>query len=259
MPKVTTKSIKSTRAPAAKAERRGKPKTTRREASRVKVEHPSTAIATVAESSSSGRTTSSAGPSTELPRVISRTFIDDDIVLLHCECDYNSETIYLQYRDGTPLPRPNVVGFELIDRLIRSPVGWTGFGTPYLYQASIMKRGSYTLKYKGREVWSYSQDDLAEMEKEYEVRPLRSPEDLEKWDRFMAFYTEKVKIIRVVQEDRVLARFGDNMIAYDDPDEDFYPEEFFVRMDSELTREWREYKQRTGKAMQYGPMPVVRS
>ena len=93
--------------------------------------------------------------------------------MLHCECNYNSETIYLQYRDGTPLPRPNVVGFELIDRLIRSPVGWTGFGTPYLYQASIMKRGSYALKYKGREVWSYSQDDLAEMEEEYEVRPLR--------------------------------------------------------------------------------------
>ena len=93
--------------------------------------------------------------------------------MLHCECNYNSETIYLQYRDGTPLPRPNVVGFELIDRLIRAPVGWTGFGTPYLYQASIMKRGSYALKYKGREVWSYSQDDLAEMEEEYEVRPLR--------------------------------------------------------------------------------------
>ena len=93
--------------------------------------------------------------------------------MLHCECNYNSETIYLQYRDGTPLPRPNVFGFELIDRLIRAPVGWTGFGTPYLYQASIMKRGSYALKYKGCEVWSYSQDDLAEMEEEYEVRPLR--------------------------------------------------------------------------------------
>ena len=36
-----------------------------------------------------------------------------------------------------------------------------------------MKRGSYALKYRGREVWSYGQDDLAEMEKEYEVRPLR--------------------------------------------------------------------------------------
>ncbi|KAL1666562.1 hypothetical protein GGF50DRAFT_113127 [Schizophyllum commune] len=258
MPKVTTKSIKSTRAPAAKAERRGKPKTTRREASRVKVEHPSTAIATVAENSSSKRTKSAAGPSTKPPRVISRTLIDDVIVLLHCECNYNSETIYLQYRDGTPLPRPNVVGFELIDRLIRAPVGWTGFGTPYLYQASIMKRGSYALKYKGREVWSYGQDDLAEMEKEYEETK-ETPEDLEKWDRFMAFYTEKVKTIRVVQEDRVLARFGDDVIAYDDPDEDFYPEEFFVRMDSELTREWRDYKQRTGKPMQYGPMPVIRS
>ena len=104
---------------------------------------------------------------------------------------------------------------------------------------------------------------------------VKTPEDLEKWDRFMAFYTEKVKTIRVVQEDRVLARFGDDVIAYDDPDEDFYPEEFFVRMDvslffrimlsslmidqSELTREWRDYKQRTGKPMQYGPMPVIRS
>ena len=62
---------------------------------------------------------------------------------------------------------------------------------------------------------------------------VKTPEDLERWDRFMAFYTEKVKTIRVVQEDRVLARFGD-VIAYDDPDEDFYPEEFFVRMDVSL-------------------------
>ncbi|KAL1758109.1 hypothetical protein FB107DRAFT_272348 [Schizophyllum commune] len=240
MPKVTTKSTKSTRPPAAKAVRRGKPKITRREASRVKVEHPSTAIATAAESSSSERTTSAAVPSTKPPRVISRTFIDDDIVLLHCECNYNSETIYLQYRDGTPPPP--------------APMSSASSSST----ASIMKRGSYALKYKGREVWSYSQDDLAEMEEEYEEAK-ETPEDLEKWDRFMAFYTEKVKTIRVVQEDRVLARFGNNMIAYDDPDEDFYPKEFFVRMDSELTREWREYKQRTGKAMQYGPMPVVKS
>ncbi|KAL1686170.1 hypothetical protein GGG16DRAFT_118134 [Schizophyllum commune] len=243
MPKVTTKSTKSTRPPAAKAERGGKPKLTRREASRVKVEHPSTAIAKVAESSSFKRTTSAAGPSTKPPRVISRTFIGENIVLLHRECDYNSETIHLQYRNGTPLPCPNVVGFELIDRLIHSP------------------RGSYALTYKGREVWSYSQDDLAEMEKEQEeVNEI--PYDMDRWNRLMAFYTEKVRKIvrrRELDESRVLARFGKNTIAYDDPDEDFYPEEFFARMDSQLTNEWREYKQRTGIPMQYGPMPVVRS
>ncbi|KAI5834712.1 hypothetical protein K523DRAFT_388721 [Schizophyllum commune Tattone D] len=245
MPKVTTKCTKSTRPPTAKAERRGKSKTTRREASRVKVEHPSTAIATVAESSSFKRTTSAAGPSTKPPRVISRTFVGENIVLLHRECDYNSETIHLQYRNGTPLPCPNVVGFELIDRLIHSPVGWTGFGTPYVYQASIMKRGSYALTYKGREVWSYNQDDLAEMEKEQEeVNEI--PYDMDRWNRLMAFYTEKVKIVRELDESRVLARFGKNTIAYDDPAEDFYPEEFFARMDSQLTHEWREYKQRTG-------------
>ncbi|KAI5893109.1 uncharacterized protein SCHCODRAFT_02620893 [Schizophyllum commune H4-8] len=254
MPKVTTK---STRVPAAKAERRGKPKT-KREAARVKVEHPSTAIAVVADSSSSKRATTTAGPSTKPPRVIARTFIDDNIVLLHCECNYNSETISLHNRDGLPLPRPNVVGFELIDRLIRSPVGWTGFGTPYVYQASVMKRGSYMLKYKGREVWSYGQDDLAKMERENEEAN-ETPYDMDKWNRLMAFYAEKVKVIRELDEDRVLARFGNNTIAYDDPNEEFYPEEFFVRMDSELTHEWREYKRRTGKAMQYGPMPVVKS
>ena len=62
------------------------------------------------------------------------------------------------------------MGFELFDRLARQPVAWNGYGTPLVYQALIYKRGSYVLRYKGREVWEYSTDDWADFWKEQEVR-----------------------------------------------------------------------------------------
>lgn len=92
--------------------------------------------------------------------------------MLHCEFLHNADQIRLQYRDGTPLPRPNTMGFELYNRLRRQPVAWNGYGTPLVYQALVSKRGSYVLRYNGRVVWEYSTDDWAAYWERQEVRVL---------------------------------------------------------------------------------------
>ena len=91
--------------------------------------------------------------------------------MLRLQLMHDMDQIRLQYRDGTPLPRPNTaaMGFELYDRLNRCPVDWNGYGTPLVYRAHVYKRGSYVLRHQGRDVWEYSTDDWAAYWKEQEV------------------------------------------------------------------------------------------
>ncbi|KAL1704531.1 hypothetical protein EV121DRAFT_205596 [Schizophyllum commune] len=152
------------------------------------------------------------------------------------------------YRDGTPLPRPNTaaMGFELYDRLNRCPVDWNGYGTPLVYRAHVYKRGSYVLRHQGRDVWEYSTDDWAAYWKEQEI-----PYDYKKWDEIMK-HIEYGFRNPIQAEVNVLVHAGPNLIGVEPlpygPDPSAYlPEHLFPRCDLESTHQLREYKRRTGK------------
>ncbi|KAL1666563.1 hypothetical protein GGF50DRAFT_50473 [Schizophyllum commune] len=161
------------------------------------------------------------------------------------------------YRDGTPLPRPNTVamGFELYDRLNRCPVDWNGYGTPLVYRAHVYKRGSYVLRHKGRDVWEYSTDDWAAYWKEQEratfTSILQIPYDYKKWDEIMK-HIEYGFRNPIQAEVNVVVHAGPNLIGVEPlpygPDPSAYlPEHLFPRCDLESTHQLREYKRRTGK------------
>ncbi|TRM67416.1 hypothetical protein BD626DRAFT_478748 [Schizophyllum amplum] len=176
------------------------------------------------------------------PKVIARKFIGKSIVMLHCESSLDCQQIRLQYRDGTPLPRPNVVGFELIDRVTRRPASWHGFGTPLVYRSWINKRGSYALRYKGREVWTYMSDEWAEFHR-FNEEEAKKPYDMDKWNRIMEHLANSARNPKPFNEDNVLMKQGDLTVA--DVQED-YPEDLFTRCDLEPTHQLRQYKKRTG-------------
>ncbi|KAL1742835.1 hypothetical protein HDZ31DRAFT_15276, partial [Schizophyllum fasciatum] len=170
------------------------------------------------------------------PKVLERKFIGKNIVMLRCEASHDSEQIRLQYRDGTPLARPNTIGFELIDRLARKPTSWHGFGKPLVYHSCIYKRGSYVLRYRGREVWTYSTDDRAEGE-----RLDRKPYDTDGWNRIMNALGAQNPVPHT--EVNILFEQG-NILLTECPTD--LPQDLFVPCDLEFTHQLKLYKQRTG-------------
>ncbi|KAI5834731.1 hypothetical protein K523DRAFT_293223 [Schizophyllum commune Tattone D] len=251
-----------------KAERGCSP-TVKREGSRLKAAHSS---ANVGSSSSSGFVSSDPPIdfTAKAPKVLGRKFIGDTIVMLRLQLMHDMDQIRLQYRDGTPLPRPNTaaMGFELYDRLNRCSVDWNGYGTPLVYRAHVYKRGSYVLRHKGRDVWEYSTDDWAAYWKEQEelskvdtdlrglkratfTSILQIPYDYKKWDEIMK-HIEYGFRNPIQAEVNVLVHAGPNLIGVEPlpygPDPSAYlPEHLFPRCDLESTHQLREYKRRTGK------------
>ncbi|KAL1704516.1 hypothetical protein EV121DRAFT_291347 [Schizophyllum commune] len=227
---------------------------TKREGSRSKAESSSAKTAESSSSQQTGPGHRSYDPALIRPKIIARKFIGDKIVLLHCECIHDEDQIRLQYRDGTPLPRPNAMGFELFDRLARQPVAWNGYGTPLVYQALIYKRGSYVLRYKGREVWEYSTDDWADFWKRQEELS-KTPYDWAAWNRIWKCVEDSTLNPIPFEKVEPVVYVGSSLIGVvEKPGSgvlDHLPRDLFPRCDLETTYQFQQCKRRTGKVFRY--------
>ncbi|KAL1670864.1 hypothetical protein EV122DRAFT_285696 [Schizophyllum commune] len=225
--------------------------TTKREGnSRGKTERASTNVADGSSSQQTETGHGSHGSTATRPKVIARKFIGEDIVMLHCEFLHNADQIRLQYRDGTPLPRPNTMGFELYNRLRRQPVAWNGYGTPLVYQALVSKRGSYVLRYNGHVVWEYSTDDWAAYWKRQE-KLSKKPYDWDAWDRAWKCiehgFRNPIPSEKVEAYVHVGSKLTGVVEAPGSDAFDYLPKDLFRRCDLETTHRFLEYKRRTGK------------
>ncbi|KAI4519061.1 hypothetical protein K525DRAFT_272069 [Schizophyllum commune Loenen D] len=214
---------------------------TKREGSRSKAESSSAKTAESSSSQQTGPGHRSYDPALIRPKIIARKFIGDKIVLLHCECIHDEDQIRLQYRDGTPLPRPNAMGFELFDRLARQP-------------ALIYKRGSYVLRYNGREVWEYSTDDWADFWKEQE-KLSKTPYDWAAWNRIWKCVEDSTLNPIPFEKVEPVVYVGSSLIGVvEKPGSgvlDHLPRDLFPRCDLETTYQFQQYKRRTGKVFRY--------
>ncbi|KAI5893089.1 uncharacterized protein SCHCODRAFT_02537659 [Schizophyllum commune H4-8] len=236
---------------------RVQPTVEREGSSRGKIER---SPANVAESSTLQQTEAGNGSydsTAACPKVIAREFVDDDIVMLHCECLHDADQIRLQYRDGAPLPRPNTMGFELYNRLRRQPVAWNGSGTPLVYRALVSKRGSYVLRYKGRVVWEYSTDDWAAYWERQE-KLSKKPYDWDAWNRAWKCiehgFRNPIPGEKVEAYVHVGSKLTGVVEAPGSDAFDYLPTDLFRRCDLETTHRFLEYKRRTGKVA-YLPGP----
>ncbi|KAI4519060.1 hypothetical protein K525DRAFT_258853 [Schizophyllum commune Loenen D] len=230
---------------ATKAER-AQPTIKREGSSRGKIERSPTNVAESSSSQQAEAGNGSHGSTATRPKVIARKFIGEDIVMLHCEFLHNADQIRLQYRDGTPLPRPNTMGFELYNRLRRQPVAWNGYGTPLVYQALVSKRGSYVLRYNGRVVWEYSTDDWDAYRKRQE-----KPYNWDAWNRAWKCiehgFRNPIPSEKVEAYVHVGSKLTGVVEAPGSDAFDYLPQDLFRRCDLETTHRFLEYKRRTGK------------
>ncbi|KAI5893090.1 uncharacterized protein SCHCODRAFT_02574194 [Schizophyllum commune H4-8] len=225
----------------------------KREGARIKAERSSAKNAESSSSQQTGPGHRSYDPALIRPKIIARKFIGEKIVLLHCECIHDQDQIRLQYRDGTPLPRPNAMGFELFDRLARQPVAWNGYGTPLVYQALIYKRGSYVLRYKGLEAWEYSTDDWADFWKRQEELS-KTPYDWDTWNRIWKCVEHGSLNPIPFEKLEPVVYVGSLIGAVEKPGSgalDHLPRDLFPRCDLETTYQFQQYKRRTGKVFRY--------
>ncbi|TRM67402.1 hypothetical protein BD626DRAFT_478714 [Schizophyllum amplum] len=188
------------------------------------------------------------------PKVMSRTFIGKHIVLLHCEGTWNADEIRLQYRDGTSLPRPNMIGFKLIDCCRRREQGWNGMGEPMVYTAELGKTEAYSLTYNGREVWSCEARPLGEEPRAMTLEEAQAQweeQNGEGWKKLMHYMeTVLLKPVKMeIHEDDVLLRKGDKLFMDVHNCGRSVPEGLFWSVDTENAHRLRESKRRTGRTM----------
>ncbi|TRM67399.1 hypothetical protein BD626DRAFT_478709 [Schizophyllum amplum] len=206
--------------------------------------------------SSSKSTKTSKNPEDYLRRpkeVMSRTYITKHIVLLHCKQCWDTDELRLQYRDGTSLPRPNMIGFKLIDCCDKREQAWNGKGDPMVYIAELDRDGAYKLMYEGREVWSCLGRDLG---REPRYRPMdtatRAANDA-KFERARQYIHESFRHGPVqIHENDIVLRDGSSIHLDNLPANAFLckaPPGMFTPFDSEDTHQLREYKRRTGRTM----------
>ncbi|TRM67611.1 hypothetical protein BD626DRAFT_103402 [Schizophyllum amplum] len=188
-------------------------------------------------------------------KVMARKFITKHIVLLHCKQSWDTDEIRLQFRDGTSLPRPNIIGFKLIDCCDKREQGWNGYGSPMVYIAELDRDGAYKLFYEGKEVWACSGRPLGRepppKKLNAEELAAQMAERKEYWDRCLAFQAEACRQIVAVAEADIVLRNGPS-VSVDNIPRDPYadaPPGMFIQTDVDLTHRLRQYKKRTGDAL----------
>ncbi|TRM67606.1 hypothetical protein BD626DRAFT_626035 [Schizophyllum amplum] len=207
-------------------------------------------------------------------KIMSRKFITKHIVLLHCKQSWDTDEIRLQFRDGTSLPRPNMIGFKLIDCCDKREQGWNGYGNPMVYVAELDRDGAYKLFYEGKEVWACSGRPLGRepppkkmtaqelaaqvcclprIVNNIELRLIiqQTAERKDYWDRCLAFQAEACRQIIAVAEADIVLRNGPSVSVDNIPRDPFAeaPPGMFIQTDVELTHRLRQHKKRTGDAL----------